>query len=551
MLPTLRSILDLAVVHDAGPSILGGRAALDAPVRWVHVSELLDVTGLLSGGELVLTTGLELEKEPGRTASYIHSLEAAGAAGLIVELAGPRARTLAALRAAAQHAALPVITLEHRVRFVAITETVHRMIVAEQLERVERARDIHEAFTLLSLESAGMQEVVERAAAMIGAPVVLEDLQHLVLAHAAWQLPTAELLGNWERRSRTTPSPARTVRAGPEQWLQVPVGVRSQLWGRLVVPTAAADDNMAAMVLERAAQTLAINRLAERDRRELSQQAQAGLLNALRNPRGLGEPEALARAGSLGLRHAPFYIPVVFRGAAHDHGRTGTAGTKTAADDPLAGQREERELLELLSRALKSMSGSALTASIQSGSVGMVLALPARHLEEPALARMTDSLAAHAGGGSAHWTIGVGRVRGTLLEAAAGIDEASHVAETAATLRAPRRPFYRATDLRLRGLLALLRNDPRVQQFAESELAGVLDAEAQGRSGLLDLLGRYLESGGNKAALARTDYLSRPTLYNRLAKLEELLAVDLNDAESRTSLHVALLLHRLRGDSSA
>nr|WP_246296080.1 PucR family transcriptional regulator ligand-binding domain-containing protein [Arthrobacter wenxiniae] len=202
---------------------------MDAPVRWVHVSELLDVTGLLSGGELVLTTGLELEKEPGRTASYIHSLEAAGAAGLIVELAGPRARTLAALRTAAQHTALPVITLEHRVRFVAITETVHRMIVAEQLERVERARDIHEAFTLLSLESAGMQEVVEQAAAMIGAAVVLEDLQHLVLAHAAWQLPTAELLGNWERRSRTTPCPdrprrPRAVAAGPGRRAQPALG---------------------------------------------------------------------------------------------------------------------------------------------------------------------------------------------------------------------------------------------------------------------------------------------------------------------------------------
>jgi purine catabolism regulator len=86
-----------------------------------------------------------------------------------------------------------------------------------------------------------------------------------------------------------------------------------------------------------------------------------------------------------------------------------------------------------------------------------------------------------------------------------------------------------------------------VQQFVESELASLLTAEAQGHGGQLELLGKYLESGGNKAAMARSGYLSRPTLYARLAKLEELLAVDLDDAESRTSLHVALLLHRLRG----
>ncbi|MET3919411.1 PucR family transcriptional regulator [Arthrobacter sp. UYEF20] len=562
MLPTLRAILDLALLRDAAPQILGGADALDTPVRWVHVSEILDLTGLLSGGELVLTTGMELEKEPGLTASFIRSLEQAGAAGLVVELVGRRERSLDALRAAARTSALPVIVLEHRVRFVQITEIVHRMIVAEQLERVERARDVHEAFTVLSLESAGTQQVVEQAATMIGAPVVLEDLQHLVLAYSARHLATTELLDDWERRSRTTPAPSETGRTGPEAWLQTPVGVQRNLWGRLVVPVPLDDDDAAAMVLERAAQTLAINRLAERDRRELSHQAQAGLLNALRQPRGLGEDEAQARAAALGLRRAPYYLPIVFRSraTAADPSRQAASGA-----DPLAGQQEERALLEQLARVLKSVSGSALTASIRSGSVGMILAIPAKQLEDPTLQRLADALAGsdippgppsgggvsggglHGGSPGASWSIGVGHLRGSLLEAAAGIDEASHVAETAATLRGDRKPYYRATDVRLRGLLALLRKDPRVQQFAESELEGVLQADARDGGGHLELLGQYLESGGNKAALARTGYLSRPTLYARLARLEELLGVDLEDAESRTSLHVALLLHRLRG----
>jgi purine catabolism regulator len=547
MLPALRSILGLPLVRNAAPEILGGAEKLDEPVRWVHVSEILDLTDLLSGGELVLTTGLELDKEPGRAASYIRSLERAGAAGLVVELTGPRERTTAALRSAARSASMPVVIVRRRVRFVEITEIVHRLIVAEQLERVERARDVHEAFTVLSLESAGTQQVVEKAAAMIGAPVVLEDLQHLVLAYSARNLATTELLDDWERRSRTTPSPSQAKgsarRIGPEGWLQVPVGVRQQLWGRLVVPVplsaSAGDDDMAGMVLERAAQTLAINRLAERDRRELSQQAQSGLLNALRQPRGLSEAEALARAGSLGLKLSPYYVPLVFR--------AGPVAAASLSGDPLAGQQEERILLEMLAKALKSTGSSGLTASIRSGSVGMILALPARQLEEPALQRLSDALHAHGGDLAPHWTIGVGRYRSSLLEAAAGIDEAAHVAETAATLREPGKPYYRATDIRLRGLLALIRNDPRVQQFVESELAAVLQAEAEGRTGDIELLGRYLESGGNKAAMARSGYLSRPTLYARLAKLEDLLAVDLEDAESRTSLHVALMLYRLRG----
>lgn len=550
MLPTVSAVLELPVLRDAAPSVLGGAKSLDEPVRWVHVSEILDVGGLLSGGELVLTTGLELEKSPEESASFIRSLEAAGAAGLIVELVGQRNRSREALEKAARNASMPVIVVERRVRFVQVTEIVHRMIVAEQLERVERARDVHEAFTVLSLESADTQRVVEQAATMIGASVVLEDLSHLVLAYAGQGVSTTDLLNDWERRSRTTPFPAHTARSGPELWLQAAVGVRQQVWGRLVVPmppaASEADEDMAIMVLERAAQTLAINRLADRDQRELSHHAQAGLLNSLRQPRGLSEAEALARAGSLGLKRSSYYVPLVFRTALQ------AWGSPVLPADPLAGQQDERELLDRLAKAVKSSAGTALAASIQSGSVGMILALPARQQEESTLQILADAAAgpeieANSAAPRA-WILGVGRMKATLLEAAAGIDEAAHVAESAATLRGEGKPYYRATDVRLRGLLALLRKDPRVQQFVESELSAVLQAEAEGKGEYLELLGLYLGSGGNKAAMARSGYLSRPTLYARLAKLEELLGVDLEDAESRTSLHVALLAHLMRGE---
>src|SRR6185437_11684275 len=48
-------------------------------------------------------------------------------------------------------------------------------------------------------------------------------------------------------------------------------------------------------------------------------------------------------------------------------------------------------------------------------------------------------------------------------------------------------PFYRLADLRLRGLLHLLRDDPRVQTFVERELGPLLAAEPD--TALLDVLG--------------------------------------------------------------
>ena len=107
------------------------------------------------------------------------------------------------------------------------------------------------------------------------------------------------------------------------------------------------------------------------------------------------------------------------------------------------------------------------------------------------------------------------------------------------------RPFYRLPDLRLRGLLHLLRDDARLQTFAERELGPLLASDAAHGTGLMPCLAAYLQAGGNKALAAQHAHLARPTFYQRLQQIERILGVDLDSAESRTSLHVALLAQSL------
>src|SRR5438128_10370034 len=47
--------------------LVAGETGLDLPIRWVHLSELLDPTPWLSGGEVLLTTGMQIDTpEKGR-----------------------------------------------------------------------------------------------------------------------------------------------------------------------------------------------------------------------------------------------------------------------------------------------------------------------------------------------------------------------------------------------------------------------------------------------------------------------------------------------------
>lgn len=147
----------------------------------------------------------------------------------------------------------------------------------------------------------------------------------------------------------------------------------------------------------------------------------------------------------------------------------------------------------------------------------------------------------------------VGEPVTTITDAIRGLRQAAHIGEVAIAMPATTQALFRATDVRLRGLIALLRDDPRVQQFAETELKALLAGEPGNEPSHLEVLRHYLQLAGNKAALAQRLHISRPALYKRLTTLGRILGVDLDDAESMTSLHVAVLIldHRRQVDLTA
>ncbi len=552
MLPTVADLLDLDVIRRGSPRVVTGPDGLGAQVRWVHVLELADAAHLLRGGELVLTTGVALPTEPVLLARYAAELAAAGVSALAVELGRRYVGTLpAALVGSAADSGLTLIAFEHEVAFVEITEAVHARIIDAQLAELRASERMHEVFTELSVAGATPDEIVRQAAILAGQPVILADLSHRVLACEPGRADPARLLAGFARRSRALRASGRTAYDEASGWLYTPVGARGEDWGRVILACDRPPRDADTVLIERAATTLALGRLLTRHAESLDRQAHRTLITGIIS-QALADPaEAAVRARALGVPvDGRQLIAMVLR-------LRDPAGVSPGSGSGALGVSAHARVLDVADAAAAACRAEripSLVGTLDDARAGAMLSVSPRADADRVLA----SLAARLGSDWDGLIIGVGTAVGSIRDVRRSFLEATQVADVAAerpdgwNLVGPgsgagpgRPPLYRLADLRLRGLVHLLRDDPRVQTFVERELGPLLSAEPD--TALLSVLAAYLAAGGNKAAAAKRAHLARPTFYERLRRIERILGTDLDAAESRTSLHVALLALETRG----
>jgi hypothetical protein len=301
-----------------------------------------------------------------------------------------------------------------------------------------------------------------------------------------------------------------------------------------------------ALLIERAATTLALGRLLAWQTESLERQAHRRLISAL-----IGQPGALDAGSGAGLAGGLGDAPEEAAARARAMGVPVTGRRLVAAviriPDLAAVPGEPATVLRVAegaAAACRSAQVPALVGALDDVRVGGLLSLPPDGDADAVLAALAGRLAATFSPGdnapSAGLVVGVGPTAGSLAEVGDCFREAREVADVA--LRHPgSRAYYRLADLRLRGLVHLLRDDPRLRAFAGRELGALVAHDAAHGTTLIADLTAYLDAGGNKALAAQHAHLARPTFYQRLRLIERILGVPLGDPQSRASLHVALL----------
>ena len=166
------TVADILAIENLELRRVGGAAGVHRPVRGVHTSELDDPTPWLRGGELLLSTGRPLRRDP---AAFVERLASRGLAGMGLGLGFDLDEMPAAAIDAGDRLGFPVLTIPYEVPFIAISEAVFAAIADRRVQTLEQ-------MTELILDDRPLDSLLAELASIAGAVLELRDGRGQALA---------------------------------------------------------------------------------------------------------------------------------------------------------------------------------------------------------------------------------------------------------------------------------------------------------------------------------------------------------------------------------
>ena len=493
----------------------------DSAIRWVHISELEDPTPFLSGGELLLTTGINL-KTAARQRKFVRLLAGKDAAGLGLAVGLDHAELPPALIDEAETRGLPLFELPFELPFIAITEWASTRLINEGYQALERSVEVHALLEGLVLAERGLPEIMRAIADSVSGAAMLFDDRGVELARHPQergfsQRAASDIRAEVNERAEAGRQAMFVIEhgslAGRAIAVPVPLGGSGSRGHWLVLARrSGAIGDLERLLARQAAMVVALEMMRERAVRETER-------------RLAGDVLAEALGGQLGDddlrgRLLPFGID----------GRVAVLlfELDDSADDPV-----------LLAESLAVPSVVAVNAA--AGRPLLCAIVDPGERDPVELAREGREALAASGRkvrAAASRTTPVATLRRAFHEARCALE-----ATAMANGHAPDVASHR--DLGAFTLLLSLQDDEALRTYADNLLGPISDGEGEYGPELLRSLEAFIERNGQWERAARDLYCHRHTLRYRIRRIEELTGRDLGQAQDRIELWLALRAREL------
>ena len=513
---TVQSLLD-----ELDLDLAAGAEGAAAPVRWVHISELEDPTPWLSGGELMLTTGIPLDSAA-KQRSFVRLLADSNLAGLGFGTGFNHKKLPKALVDEAEKRDFPLFEVPYSVPFIAITEKAFARLVNEQYEVLQRGIAVQRRLERLVLEERGLEEIAATIASAVGGTVAVLDGRGERLAGRGFRRQlSADAIGAIRREALShagdghpfVPShPSVSGRALAHPVIS-PGGGPPQAWVVIVRDSGGLGD-FERLILQQAVAVVALELMRRRVARETERRLAGDVL--------AGALGGRMEATELRRRLEPFGIgeeaAVLVFSLDHPASAVGALERALAADAcPAVVATHEVGDRELLCAVVDAADRDPLD----------VAADARKALRPDGAARVAASRPAPPE-----------RLRHSFHEArcaleATGFDNGN----------APEVASWR--DLGAFTLLLSIQDDEALGLYCDSVLGPIEEGDEEYGGELLRSLEAFIEQNGQWEKAARQVYCHRHTLRYRMRKVEELTGRDLSRAHDRIEFWLALRAREL------
>ena len=478
-----------------GLTLVAGAQAADRAITWAHAIELADPTPYLAGGELVMTTGINIGADAAAQADYVARLAAAGTAALAVDTGTTLTTVPEGVLVAGDEYGIPVLRVPASTPFIAIARVVIDAVKADQLESVQRVVDQQEVLARATLRG-GIPGVVGALADCLPAVVVAVSADGRDLAAGGTADP--QLISALSEAAGRVRDHGAAVTPDGEALLTIQrLRAAQAVRGHLVVRTDGPLSDAGRLLVSHAVSLISIALEKPARVQDAEQRLRGAVTRELLDGRVIVDDGVLRY---FGFAPDDDVVVIVLHGV----------GPLLAAE-------------EALGRPLAD-AGPYLMAAAGSEIVVVVPAEGSR----ARIRTLVNGLDVPGGGASRAVPI---------VAVATGLEQARLAAQSAAgqfTEYADLGPLAAFLDGRTPGELRLL--------------AAVLDPLAGSEEDLVATLAAFLGHNGQMEAAAADLRIHRHTLRNRMRRIHQLLGDDLNSADSRAQLWLALRAFQMLGN---
>ncbi|HLW00925.1 MAG TPA: helix-turn-helix domain-containing protein [Ktedonobacterales bacterium] len=558
----------LASVFPSTARLLGGAGGLQRQVTWAATMRTRPPAfEALRGGECALlslsTLGALHEVDASLTlAKVVQSLnDAAVAAVVVTGLDEPRLDDDAAQAVAlANERSLPLIALPRRVPLVDVERDIIAFVVNHRGDIEQRAGEVYQEVLALSLQRAGVQEMIERLAQADHKVALLEDahagllnaaippdidwvdlpaLERLIAAHPARALFSANLVAPLEaptQRGAHALIERQDLSAPDLSRLVTPIRLSHGVAGYFsLVDRSQQVDTLDRLMLEQIAPLIALELARVEELAAVHQRLHGDVFDELLAGTVSDTRQALARAKQLGHELSGASLVVV---AAPHRAVTAEAerfAQEESAEMPLWARRMMAEAEYFFPGVWARMRAPELVllvpAEQEAGRSDFFPRFKSR-LDE-LLSRLTPWSSQEG------LNVGVGRQAQTIEELPRSHQEARLALMIGQRLFSKERVAYFG-ELGIYRLLFHVQDAEDVHAFYEEVLGPLVEYDRRTDNDLVETLETYFACNGNLSEAARRLHLHRNSLLYRLERIQEVLQINLEDADTRLSLQVAL-----------